>query len=358
MGAINSPPTARMSSPTVFGPVMLDLAGLALTSEDIRRLRHPSAGGAILFSRNYSDPEQLAGLVRAIRSIRPELLIAVDHEGGRVQRFRNGFSQLPPAAAYGMRSARAGLTPEAAAELAGWLMAVELRAFDIDFSFAPVLDVDRCTSHVIGNRSFSDDVASAACWAKAFWKGMQRAGMPGVGKHFPGHGSVVADSHVALPVDARDFAAIEARDLVPFRELIAQGLEGIMPAHVLYSNCDSAPAGFSKFWIDAVLRKQLRFDGAVFSDDLSMAGAGFAGDVTERAASALAAGCDMILVCNAPDRLDTVLEAVAGWQNSASSARLSAMRGRFLIDRNELFSSDAWQDARAAIDPLNNSATT
>jgi beta-N-acetylhexosaminidase len=334
---------------------LLDLSGPAITDDEVRRLRHPSAGGVILFSRNYSDPDQLTDLIRTIRSIRPELLIAVDHEGGRVQRFRNGFSRLPPAAAYGLRGARAGLTPEAAAELAGWLMAIELRTFDIDFSFAPVLDVDCCTSHVIGDRSFSDEAASVACWAKAFWQGMQRAGMAGVGKHFPGHGSVAADSHVALPVDERDFALIDAWDLVPFRELIAEGLEGIMPAHVLYPNCDTSPAGFSTFWIDEVLRRRFRFEGAVFSDDLSMVGAGFAGDVTARAVAALAAGCDMILVCNAPGHLDAVLDAVAGWNAPDSLNRLSAMRGRFRVDRDELLSSGTWQQARAAIELLNDS---
>ncbi len=347
-----------MPSHSYVGPVLLDLSGPAITDEEVRRLRHPSAGGVILFSRNYSDPDQLTDLIRTIRSIRPELLIAVDHEGGRVQRFRNGFSRLPPAASYGLHSGRAGLTPEAAAELAGWLMAAELRTFDIDFSFAPVLDVDRCTSRVIGDRSFSGEAASVACWAKAFWQGMRRAGMPGVGKHFPGHGSVVADSHVALPLDERDFASIEAWDLLPFRELIAEGLEGIMPAHVLYSNCDASPAGFSRFWIDEVLRKQLGFDGAVFSDDLSMAGAACAGDVTERAASALAAGCDMILVCNAPGHLDAVLDAVASRNAADSSNRLSAMRGRTQVDRDELLASRTWQEARAAIERINDSPTT
>lgn len=347
-----------MSFPSVPGPVLLDLSGQTVTDDEMRRLRHPSTGGVILFSRNYRDQTQLAELIRVIRSARAGLLIAVDHEGGRVQRFRDGFSRLPPAASYGQCSAHAALTPGAAAELAGWLMAIELRAFDIDFSFAPVLDVDRCTSEAIGDRSFSEDPQSVSAWAQAFWQGMQRAGMPGVGKHFPGHGGVRADSHVALPVDERDFAAIAARDLLPFRDLISAGIEGIMPAHVLYANCDAKPAGFSKFWIEEILRKHLQFSGVVFSDDLSMAGAGFAGNISERARAALAAGCDMILVCNAPAHLDAVLEAVADLCNPESSPRLLAMRGRYHVDRGELFQSRAWQESRATIEQLSTSTMT
>ncbi len=330
------------------GPVMLDIEGTTLTDAERNRLRHPAAGGLILFRRNYVSPEQIIDLIRAIRAIRPELLIGVDHEGGRVQRFRDGFTRLPPASRYAAANA-----PELA-EAAGWLMAAELRAVGVDFSFAPVLDVECGLSQVIGDRAFGTDPATVARLAGRFAQGMRRAGMAAVGKHFPGHGGVVEDSHLALPVDRRPMAELDTHDLVPFRALMAEGLEGIMPAHVIYQQVDEHPAGFSPFWIQAMLRDRLGFDGAVFSDDLSMAGAAYAGGYVDRARRALDAGCDMVLVCNAPGAATEVLEALVDRPNDPrSAARLARMRGRFPIDRAALLASPEWQQTAARIAALN-----
>ena len=330
---------------------MLDLEGLALAAEECERLRHPAAGGIILFRRNYASPGQIAELIAAIRSIRPELLVAVDHEGGRVQRFREGFTRLPPAARYAT-SRDAGLI-----EAAGWLMAAELRASGVDFSFAPVLDVDCGISQVIGDRAFGTEPEAVARRASAFVHGMRRAGMAAVGKHFPGHGGVAEDSHLALPVDRRSFQAVAERDLIPFQQLMAEGLEGLMPAHVIYAAVDPHPAGFSPFWLQHVLRRQLGFTGAIFSDDLSMAGAAYAGGHVDRARLALEAGCDMVLVCNAPGAAAEVLEALASHPAKPEhTARLDRLRGRFPIDRETLLASPEWQAAAARINALNEAA--
>lgn len=344
-----------MIPPPALGPVMFDLAGLSTTAEERRRLVHPSAGGIILFSRNYQDPEQLERLIGEIRGIRPEILIAVDQEGGRVQRFRAGFTLLPPAARYHRCPPDSDLRAADVAEAAGWLMAAELRAFDIDFSFAPVLDVDGCSSEVIGDRSFSEEPGEVILLAGAFLRGMRRAGMAGVGKHFPGHGFVAEDSHRSLPVDTRRFEAIARRDLEPFRALINDELAAVMPAHVLYPACDHLPAGYSPFWIGEVLRQGLGFSGVIFSDDLSMGGAGVAGDFPARASAALTAGCDMILVCNAPDHVDSVLDATRGPQ-PGNSLRLQTMRGQFPFDRQSLRATPEWQQAAAMIQRLNDDA--
>jgi beta-N-acetylhexosaminidase len=320
---------------------------------EVERLKHPAVGGVILFSRNYETPEQLGQLVAYIRDIRAGLLVAVDHEGGRVQRFRNGFTSLPPASAYGRIVDRGAALH--ASRTAGWLMAAELRSVDIDFSFAPVLDVDCGISHVIGNRSFSDQPGDAASLATAFFLGMQDAGMAAVGKHFPGHGSVAADSHTHLPVDNRSWPEIQCRDLEPFKALIEAGIQGMMPAHVVYSRCDDYAAGFSPFWIGEVLRQRLAFDGAVFSDDLSMAGAAVAGELTSRAEAALAAGCDMALICNIAERVDPVLEVLADVPGIDRQRRLDAMRGRFAIDRAGLLRSAQWHDAVSIVERLTES---
>ena len=260
---------------------MFDLRGYHLNNEEKELLRHPAAGGIILFTRNFENPQQIAGLVKTIRSLRPELLVAVDHEGGRVQRFREGFTRLPPAALYAKSLSEKELLPTL--ETAGWLMAAELRSLDVDFSFAPVLDVDCGVSQVIGDRSFSQDADKVGDYALSFALGMRRAGMASVGKHFPGHGAVALDSHLTLPEDPRPYSEIAAKDLRPFQRLISEGLEGVMPAHVIYPAVDKMPAGFSKHWIDGVLRKQLGFTGAVFSDDLSMEGASVAGELRQDA---------------------------------------------------------------------------
>jgi beta-N-acetylhexosaminidase len=329
-----------------LGPVMLDLAGPQLTDVERERLRHPLTGGVILFSRNYESPEQLAELTRAIHASRPNpLLIAVDHEGGRVQRFRTGFTRLPPCGNFGALHDENPSRAKRLAEAAGWLMAAELLAVGVDFSFAPVLDVDRGISTVIGDRAFHRDPAVVASLAISFMRGMLRAGMAATGKHFPGHGGVEADSHVAIPIDERSFEEIYREDVVPFSRLIQVGLAGIMPAHVIYRNVDPQPAGFSRFWLQDVLRHRLRFEGVIFSDDLSMEGASVAGGVVARARAALAAGCDMVLVCNAPDAADQVLEGLGKQENPVSALRLVRMHGRHAQTRQRLLHDAGYQQA-------------
>lgn len=329
---------------------MIDLRGPSLNSEEKELLRHPAVGGLIFFTRNYEEPRQIAGLVQAIRAIRPEILIAVDHEGGRVQRFRPGFTRLPPASSFAEKLTENEGLPTLGT--AGWLMAAELRAVGVDFSFAPVLDVDCGINPAIGDRSFSRDADEVGEYALAFAQGMRRAGMASVGKHFPGHGAVSVDSHLALPEDPRPFEDIAAKDLLPFKRLIADGLEAVMPAHVVYKEVDSLPAGFSSRWIMDKLRKELGFTGVVFSDDLSMEGVAFAGDYPDRAKFALAAGCDMALVCNKPEALGYVLESLEKLDWSDRQARLTTMRGRFPLDRSELLSSEEWKNAVEFVKPL------
>lgn len=311
-----------------LGPVMLDVAGFELEAEERDRLLHPAVGGVILFARNYSNPDQVARLAMDIHALRnPALLVAVDHEGGRVQRFRDGFTRLPPMRELGRVYDQ---SPDAACSLAndvGSVLAHELRACGVDFSFAPVLDLDYGRSSVIGDRSFHADPTAVADLAAALVTGLQEGGMPAVGKHFPGHGYAEADSHTAMPIDERSYDEIEARDLVPFRRLVAAGLRGIMPAHVLYPNVDEQPAGYSKFWLQTVLRERLGFDGTIFSDDLSMVGAHRAGTIVDRASLALDAGCDMVLVCNDPTAAATLLDGIARLSTPAGLARLAALHG-------------------------------
>jgi beta-N-acetylhexosaminidase len=309
-----------------LGPVMLDLAGTELSAAEGALLRHPLVGGVILFSRNYRSPQQLCELTAAIRSLRrPELLIAVDHEGGRVQRFREGFSPLPPMRRLGDAWDGDRAAALAAAREIGYVLASELLACGVDFSFTPVLDVDFGASGVIGDRAFHSDAEAIAQLSAALIAGLREAGMANVGKHFPGHGHVRADSHIAVPVDERRYAEIEAADLVPYKALIGKGLSAVMPAHVIYPCVDAHPAGFSPKWLRQILRAQLGFDGMIFSDDLSMEGASVAGGVVERAHAALAAGCDMVLVCNAPEAAAQVLAGLTA--GAASRRRAEAMRG-------------------------------
>ena len=312
-----------------LGPVMLDVEGVALAVDDCRRLLHPLAGGVILFSRNFSDPGQLCKLTAEIHGLRnPPLLIAVDHEGGRVQRFRDGFTVLPAMAELGRSWDQ---SPRDALRLArdlGFVLAAELRAYGVDFAMAPVLDVDHGMSEVIGNRAFHSDPRAIADLARALLQGFKQAGMSGVGKHFPGHGHVLADSHHASPVDERSYEEIEAVDLAPFRRLIDAGLGGIMPAHVVFPRVDAVPAGYSAIWLKSVLREKLGFGGVIFSDDLSMEGAGTVGGVVERATAALGAGCDMALICNNPRGTDELLDGLSYPMPAVSLARLARMHGR------------------------------
>jgi beta-N-acetylhexosaminidase len=333
-----------MTSNYPIGPVMLDVEGLTLTQHEQEKINHPNTGAVILFSRNYQNPKQVTELINSIRAARDgDILIAVDQEGGRVQRFQNGFTRLPPASCYAQ-------APELA-ESAGWLMAAELLAVGIDFSFAPVLDIDCGVSQIIGNRSFSSNPELATQLASLFRKGMNTAGMSAIGKHFPGHGAVALDSHLTLPIDERDLDSIRAKDLLPFKQLIKEGLEGIMPAHVVYPNIDPNPAGFSPFWIQQILRQELNFNGAVFSDDLSMAGAASAGDFTERARLAQQAGCDMILVCNNPDAAEQVLAALPIMQNPITEQRLRNMKGKPNTSQNPR-NTEKWHQISGLINQL------
>lgn len=325
-----------------FGPVMIDIEDLTLSLIDKEKINHPNTGAVILFSRNYASPEQVIHLINDIRNARNgDILIAVDQEGGRVQRFQTGFTRLPPASTFSQ-------SPNLA-ESAGWLMASELLAIGIDFSFAPVLDIDCGISEIIGNRSFSQDYALATQLASNFRKGMVSAGMAATGKHFPGHGAVALDSHLTLPFDNRDFEAIQEKDIQPFKQLIAEGLEAIMPAHVVYPQVDSLPAGFSKQWIQKILREELNFNGTVFSDDLSMEGAAAIGDFPYRAKLALEAGCDMVLVCNNSTAASEVLESIPISSNEIREKRLQTMRGRPCLSRSQLMENDKWQQLSQTI---------
>ncbi len=311
-----------------LGPLMLDVAGTELADEDRQRLSHPLVGGVILFSRNYRDPAQLAALTSEIHALKPApLLIGVDHEGGRVQRFREGFTRLPPMRTFGEIWNDHPHQSRHLARETGYVLASELRAHGIDFSFAPVLDLDYGASSVIGDRAFHADPHAVFELGQALMLGMKDAGMAACGKHFPGHGYVAADSHVDIPVDPRTLADIALADLVPFRLMIEAGLPAIMPAHVIYPEIDGLPAGFSRAWLQKVLRHQLHFDGAVFSDDLCMAGAAVAGGVVERVTAALDAGCDMALVCNRPDLADEALANLKVDWPAPSRARLARMHG-------------------------------
>ena len=290
------------------GPVMLGVEGLELTPTDRERLAHPLVGGVILFARNFAEPDQLVSLTTEIHAARePRLPIAVDHEGGRVQRFRAGFTAIPPMRTLGESWEQDVARAAREAEALGATIAKELRAHGVDFSFAPVLDLDWGSSTVIGDRAFSDNANAVAHLASALCHGLRKHGMGAVGKHFPGHGHVAADSHHEIPIDERPMSAIAAHDLVPFAALAGSGLEGIMPAHVVYPAVDDRPAGFSRVWLQDILRDRLRFDGLVFSDDLDMAGAHGAGDMIARADAALAAGCDVVLLCNDFAGMDLLL---------------------------------------------------
>ncbi|MEH6822708.1 MAG: beta-N-acetylhexosaminidase [Motiliproteus sp.] len=357
------------------GPLMLDLEGTQLSAAERLLLQRPAVGGVILFSRNYQSPVQLLTLTDSIRQLRPELLIAVDHEGGRVQRFRHGFTRIPAMAKLGelwRKDPPAGL---ALARDCGWLFASELLAYGIDISFAPVLDLDRGISEVIGDRGFGADSDAVEPLATALMAGMHEAGMATTGKHFPGHGGVGADSHLEMPIDPRAMAQIEAQDLRPFARfsqklrsddapvtdaslmdspsMDAPLMDAVMPAHVVYSACDPQPAGFSHYWLQTILRQQLGFNGVIFSDDLSMAGAEIAGSYAQRAAAAMAAGCDMLLVCNQPQAALEVLHWLDA-EGLTDAARVSSMKARRQVGLDVLQQSRRWQQVRQQLAALSN----
>jgi beta-N-acetylhexosaminidase len=313
-----------------LGPVVVDVVGKVLSDEDRRRLLHPLTGGVILFTRNYESPEQLQQLTSEIHALRePALIVSVDHEGGRVQRFRQGFTVLPPMRTLGVAWERNRQHARHLAHEAGFVLAAELRAHGIDLSFAPVLDVDYGNSSVIGNRAFHSDPEAVSELAAALVQGLKEGGMGAVGKHFPGHGHVRADSHLELPVDDRPYADIELADLLPFTRLIRAGLPAVMPAHIVFRQIDSTrPAGFSPVWLKRILRDELHFDGLVFSDDLSMEGARTFGGITERVHAALTAGCDMVLVCNDPEAVDTLYGSFTYAMPPVSLMRLARLHGR------------------------------
>ncbi len=321
-----------MNTPAAIplGPVMLDIGGPQLLPVEKERLLNPLVGGVILFSRNYQSPQQLAELTTGIHALRnPHLLIAVDHEGGRVQRFQDGFTRLPAMRELGKIWDLNAHQAKNLAHIIGFVLAAELRACGVDLSFTPVLDVDHGASSVIGDRAFHRDPQGIVELAHNLMLGLKQGGMAAVGKHFPGHGFIAADSHLEVPVDERSLQDMEMQDLMPFKQMIGYGLNAIMPAHVIYSKVDKLSAGFSSIWLKEILRKQLGFEGTVFSDDLSMEGASVAGDIIQRAYAALNAGCDVVLACNNnPSASDELLDGLRWEMPPVALVRLAQLHGR------------------------------
>ena len=325
---------------------MLDIEGRQLTPADRALLQEPAVGGVILFSRNYESPSQLADLIAGIRALRsPPLLIAVDHEGGRVQRFRDGFSAIPPMRRLGRQYDSDSEEAVALAKTAGWLIASELRAMNIDLSFTPCVDLDWGVSEIIGNRAFHRNPDVVAELASAFCNGLRSAGMAAVAKHFPGHGAVVADSHDQLPVDRRSYGDL-LDDMRPYEKLIAKRqLAGVMIAHIVYAEPDPLPASFSSYWIKQQLRSALNYDGAVVCDDLSMKATETMGSMPKRARLALQAGCDMVIVCNNRPAASATVAALRDYSDPLSLVRLARLHGTGKVVRESLLASDQWQIA-------------
>jgi len=328
------------------GPLVVDVLGPVLTDEDRERIRHPAAGAVILFARNYENPEQLAALTADIERLRePALPVCVDHEGGRVQRFREGFTAIPPMRALGRLWDRDRDLAKEAASSIGYIIAAELGAHGVDFSFAPVLDLDYGGSSVIGDRALHFDPTAVGALGACLVRGLAQGGVGAVAKHFPGHGYAEADSHVAVPRDERSFKEIWRKDVAPYKPVIEAGLAAVMPAHVIYPEVDANPAGYSRHWLQEVLRQQLGFQGIVFSDDLSMEGAAVAGGPPERARAALQAGCDMVLLCNNPAGLDKLLDALKDLR-LANPERLERMKKQ---GGRDLRKSVAYREAHDAL---------
>ncbi|REL26347.1 beta-N-acetylhexosaminidase [Thalassotalea euphylliae] len=330
-----------------MGPIMLDVDGTSLTAEDKEILAHPLVGGLILFSRNFHSPEQVAALTADIREYaQGDILIAVDQEGGRVQRFKNGFSIIPAMGKLWQQADGAMAQALQLAKASGQLIALEVMSVGVDISFAPVLDINDI-SDVIGDRAFHAEPDKVCLLANAFIDGMHSIGMKCTAKHFPGHGSVKEDSHIALPVDRRDKAEILGIDMEPFRQLIsAKQVNAVMPAHVIYPAFDDKSVGFSRFWLEDMLRGQLGFDGVIFSDDLSMAGAGSIGGFVERTEAAQQAGCDMLLVCNNRAAAIEVIEQANISVLPQSQPRLQKMLSKNPVQYGQLTQIKEWQQAR------------
>ena len=333
-----------------YGKLMLDVTGTQLSETEQHLLSNPQVGGVILFARNIESKQQVMALVEEIRRCSSQLLIAVDQEGGRVQRFKEGFTCIPPMQVLGdliQSNAQAGLD---LAENTGWLMASEVIACGLDISFAPVLDVDRDYSSIIGDRAFSDNPEQVILAANAFIKGMNQAGMAATGKHFPGHGGVVADSHLEAPIDHRSLNQLQDKDLKPF-EALADCLGGIMPAHITFPAIDPLSVGFSEYWLQQLLRQKLGFEGVIFSDDLSMKGADIAGGYTDKAKLALNAGCDMILVCNCPEGAQEVL-AYMQQLGVKGCEKIATMRARQNISWKQLEKTERYTKTKNTLQTL------
>lgn len=339
-----------------MGPLMIDVQGTSLTEEDQELLAHPLVGGLILFTRNYEAPEQLIELTQQIRQdTSKDFLIAVDHEGGRVQRFRSEFSRIPAMGTLSQLSENNQEQAKTWCFYAGQLMAIEVLAVGIDISFAPVLDVNGI-SEVIGDRAFHSSPDTVQLLATAFIKGMNSVGMKATGKHFPGHGSVQEDSHVAMPVDSRSASDIFQFDLQPFQQLIKNKLiSAVMPAHIIFPCVDQQAVGFSEVWLQQILRDQLGFDGVIFSDDLSMAGASVAGGCVERSEAAQAAGCDMLLMCNDREATIKVIDQANLNINEQSQHRLQKMLSHHSTFFNDMTfkNNTVWQQAFQQIEKIN-----
>ena len=334
---------------------MIDVESLHLNIEDIQRIKHPLVGGVILFARNYQNKNQLKQLVSQIREIKKNILIGVDHEGGRVQRFKDGFTSLPPMAMLGKMYDQDKQKAKEFVSLVGWVIAKELGGCDIDFSFPPVLDVNYGASSVIGDRAFHEQVSPVIELASNLIQGLEYGGMQAIGKHFPGHGFIKEDTHLEKGEDKRKFLDIKENDLKVFISLINNGMKGIMPSHIIYSSCDSLPSGLSRFWLQDQLRVQLGFKGAIFSDDMSMKAAKFVKEnIVERLLMALNAGCDMVLLCNSPKEVDYALTNIRWNIDTHSIARLAAMKLDNTKNKIDIYKHHSVADIQKKLESMTN----
>ncbi len=335
--------------------LMIDVESFHLNKKDMQRIKHPLVGGVILFARNYQNKNQLKQLVSQIRDVKKDILIGVDHEGGRVQRFKDGFTSLPPMAMLGKIYDQDKQKAQDFASLVGWFIAKELGGCDIDFSFTPVLDVNYGASSVIGDRAFHEQVSPVIKLANNLRKGLEDGGMQAIGKHFPGHGFIKEDTHIEKGEDKRKFLDIKENDLKVFISLINNGMKGIMPSHIIYSSCDSLPAGLSRFWLQDQLRDKLGFKGAIFSDDMSMKAATFEKEnIVERLLMALNAGCDMVLLCNSPKEVDYALTNIRWNIDTNSIARLAAMKLDNTKNKIDIYKHHSVAEIQQKIESMSN----